>query len=188
VRRSPQCYLEPPLLFLLIFVARSLDKRGKFSRKRANDDEGDITYINERNKVFNKKVSFPNFLPLPTRPPSWHLADLPPADCALLRQVSLVPTRVVALIPALDSEACERSSWAGALERLVTFVPTTGTKPAEVSPGAGGRDPVGVVGIGGDASATLPPSSAVLAAALAYSTPPAPPRSCIIPPPLPPPT
>jgi hypothetical protein len=51
---------------------------------------------------------------------------------------SLVPTRVVALIPALDSE---RSSWAGALERLVTFVPTIGTKPAEVSPGAGRRDP-----------------------------------------------
>ena len=34
----------------------SLDKRGKFSRKRLNEDEGDITYINERNRVFNKKV------------------------------------------------------------------------------------------------------------------------------------
>jgi hypothetical protein len=72
-----------------------------------------------------------------------------------LGALSLVPTRVVALIPALDSEACERSSWAGALERLVTFVPTTGTKPAEISPGAGGRDPVAVVSVGGDASATL---------------------------------
>ncbi|KAG8858202.1 hypothetical protein FRB91_010117 [Serendipita sp. 411] len=35
-----------------------LDKRGKWSRKRTNEDEGDITYINERNKVFNKKASF----------------------------------------------------------------------------------------------------------------------------------
>ena len=35
----------------------SIDKKGKFSRKRLNDDEGDITYINEHNRVFNKKVS-----------------------------------------------------------------------------------------------------------------------------------
>src|SRR6266550_1723200 len=34
----------------------SIDKKGKFSRKRLNEDEGDITYINERNRVFNKKV------------------------------------------------------------------------------------------------------------------------------------
>jgi len=33
-----------------------VDKKRKFSRKRANEDEGDITYINERNRVFNKKV------------------------------------------------------------------------------------------------------------------------------------
>ena len=33
-----------------------LDKRAKWSRKRLNADEGDITYINERNRVFNKKV------------------------------------------------------------------------------------------------------------------------------------
>ena len=33
-----------------------MDKKRKFSRKRANDDDGDITYINERNRVFNKKV------------------------------------------------------------------------------------------------------------------------------------
>jgi len=32
------------------------DKRNKFSRKRLNEDEGDITYINERNRVFNKKI------------------------------------------------------------------------------------------------------------------------------------
>lgn len=34
----------------------SIDKKAKFSRKRHNEDEGDITYINERNRVFNKKV------------------------------------------------------------------------------------------------------------------------------------
>lgn len=34
----------------------SVDKKRKFSRKRANEDEGDITYINERNRIFNKKV------------------------------------------------------------------------------------------------------------------------------------
>ncbi|KZT43397.1 SYF2-domain-containing protein, partial [Sistotremastrum suecicum HHB10207 ss-3] len=34
-----------------------LDKKNKFSRKRANEDEGDITYINERNRVFNKKIA-----------------------------------------------------------------------------------------------------------------------------------
>ena len=34
----------------------SIDKKAKFSRKRLNEDEGDITYINERNRVFNKKV------------------------------------------------------------------------------------------------------------------------------------
>lgn len=32
-----------------------MDKKKRFSRKR-NDDDGDITYINERNRVFNKKV------------------------------------------------------------------------------------------------------------------------------------
>ena len=39
-------------------VSDSIDKKKKFSRKRNNEDEGDITYINERNKVFNKKVCF----------------------------------------------------------------------------------------------------------------------------------
>ncbi|KAI0342419.1 SYF2-domain-containing protein [Trametopsis cervina] len=34
-----------------------IDKKKKFSRKRNNEDEGDITYINERNKVFNKKIA-----------------------------------------------------------------------------------------------------------------------------------
>ncbi|KAF8452646.1 SYF2 splicing factor-domain-containing protein [Boletus edulis BED1] len=35
----------------------SIDKKAKFSRKRLNEDEGDITYINERNRVFNKKIA-----------------------------------------------------------------------------------------------------------------------------------
>ncbi|QRW15114.1 pre-mRNA-splicing factor SYF2 [Ceratobasidium sp. AG-Ba] len=34
-----------------------IDKRAKFSRKRTNEEEGDITYINERNRVFNKKIA-----------------------------------------------------------------------------------------------------------------------------------
>ncbi|KIP09956.1 hypothetical protein PHLGIDRAFT_85904 [Phlebiopsis gigantea 11061_1 CR5-6] len=34
-----------------------VDKKKKFSRKRNNEEEGDITYINERNKVFNKKIA-----------------------------------------------------------------------------------------------------------------------------------
>jgi len=39
-------------------TVHSVDKKRKFSRKRANEDEGDITYINERNRVFNKKVGY----------------------------------------------------------------------------------------------------------------------------------
>lgn len=38
-------------------LALDNEKRKKFSRKRANDDKGDITYINERNRVFNKKIA-----------------------------------------------------------------------------------------------------------------------------------
>ncbi|EEB90725.1 hypothetical protein MPER_11029, partial [Moniliophthora perniciosa FA553] len=38
-------------------INKDIDKRGKFSRKRLNEDEGDITYINEHNRVFNKKAS-----------------------------------------------------------------------------------------------------------------------------------
>ncbi|KAH8916338.1 mRNA splicing factor SYF2 [Atractiella rhizophila] len=33
-----------------------MDKRAKHSRKRKNEDEGDVTYINEKNKQFNKKL------------------------------------------------------------------------------------------------------------------------------------
>jgi hypothetical protein len=45
-------------LSLILFLT-SIDKRRKFSRKRANEDTGDITYINEKNRIFNKKVLFP---------------------------------------------------------------------------------------------------------------------------------
>ncbi|KAI0767289.1 SYF2 splicing factor-domain-containing protein [Fomes fomentarius] len=38
-------------------INKDVDKKSKFSRKRANEDEGDITYINERNRVFNKKIA-----------------------------------------------------------------------------------------------------------------------------------
>ncbi|GAA5862148.1 hypothetical protein JCM8547_007756 [Rhodosporidiobolus lusitaniae] len=36
---------------------QDLDKRQKRSRKRENEDEGDITWINEKNRMFNKKLS-----------------------------------------------------------------------------------------------------------------------------------
>ncbi|KAF9225025.1 mRNA splicing factor SYF2 [Gyrodon lividus] len=38
-------------------INRDIDKKAKFSRKRLNEEEGDITYINERNRVFNKKIA-----------------------------------------------------------------------------------------------------------------------------------
>ncbi|KAF8558637.1 mRNA splicing factor SYF2 [Imleria badia] len=38
-------------------INREQVDKAKFSRKRHNEDEGDITYINERNRVFNKKIA-----------------------------------------------------------------------------------------------------------------------------------
>ncbi|KAG1769569.1 mRNA splicing factor SYF2 [Suillus occidentalis] len=38
-------------------INRDIDKKGKFSRKRFNEDEGDIAHIDERNRVFNKKIA-----------------------------------------------------------------------------------------------------------------------------------
>ncbi|KAJ8474796.1 hypothetical protein ONZ51_g6984 [Trametes cubensis] len=38
-------------------INKDVDKKKRFSRKRANEDEGDVTYINERNRVFNKKIA-----------------------------------------------------------------------------------------------------------------------------------
>jgi pre-mRNA-splicing factor SYF2 len=37
-------------------VNLDIDRKGKFHRKRLNEDTGDITYINEQNRVFNKKI------------------------------------------------------------------------------------------------------------------------------------
>jgi pre-mRNA-splicing factor SYF2 len=64
-----------------------LDKRAKWSRKRLNADEGDITYINERNRVFNKKVR--RHFHLPTFSFSLALTDEHAfwTDCEVLRQV-----------------------------------------------------------------------------------------------------
>lgn len=55
---------HPPLalnMTLISFKFFSIDKKGKFSRKRLNEEEGDITYINEHNRVFNKKVNIIRF-------------------------------------------------------------------------------------------------------------------------------
>ncbi|GLB39801.1 putative SYF2 splicing factor [Lyophyllum shimeji] len=38
-------------------INQDIDKKSKFSRKRLNEPEGDITYINEQNRVFNKKIA-----------------------------------------------------------------------------------------------------------------------------------
>ncbi|KAJ6485699.1 SYF2 splicing factor-domain-containing protein [Mycena sanguinolenta] len=38
-------------------INKDIDKKSNFSRKRPNEDEGDITYINEHNRVFNKKIA-----------------------------------------------------------------------------------------------------------------------------------
>ena len=38
-----------------IFFFR-IEKRAKYSRRRAHDEEADIDYINERNMKFNKKL------------------------------------------------------------------------------------------------------------------------------------
>ncbi|KAK7683826.1 hypothetical protein QCA50_013202 [Cerrena zonata] len=43
-------------------VEKNEPRKKKFSRKRQNEDEGDITYINERNRVFNKKVRLSSLL------------------------------------------------------------------------------------------------------------------------------
>ncbi len=66
----------------------SIDKRRKFSRKRPNEDTGDITYINEKNRIFNKKVELSlvfarvGLIPYTFFP-----------DCTLLRQIYRGNTR-----------------------------------------------------------------------------------------------
>jgi hypothetical protein len=74
-------WLCATLISSLITYSISLDKRRKFSRKRPNEDTGDITYINEKNRIFNKKVE--PWLPLQ----QLAFTDTPSQDCALLRQI-----------------------------------------------------------------------------------------------------
>lgn len=45
-----------PLPELLFFTIVRIDKRAKYSRRRAYNDDADIDYINERNAKFNKKA------------------------------------------------------------------------------------------------------------------------------------
>ena len=37
-------------------VADVMEKRNQYSRKRMDDDSKDVTSINERNRIFNKKL------------------------------------------------------------------------------------------------------------------------------------
>lgn len=41
---------------LLLFAIVRIEKRAKYSRRRAYNDDADIDYINERNAKFNKKA------------------------------------------------------------------------------------------------------------------------------------
>lgn len=42
---------------ILEFLPYRIEKREKYSRRRAHQDEADIDYINERNMKFNKKLA-----------------------------------------------------------------------------------------------------------------------------------
>ena len=70
----------------LIDYFNSIDKRRKFSRKRPNEDTGDVTYINEKNRIFNKKVQLPSGR-------TSIFADFSFQDCTLLRQIYRGDTR-----------------------------------------------------------------------------------------------
>ena len=37
-------------------INQQIEKRKKFHRRRAHDEDKDITYINERNRRFNEKI------------------------------------------------------------------------------------------------------------------------------------
>lgn len=41
---------------LVVDVEKQIEKRAKYSRRRAHDEDADIDYINERNMKFNKKL------------------------------------------------------------------------------------------------------------------------------------
>lgn len=44
------------LFFFFFFHIVRIEKRSKYSRRRAYNDDSDIDYINERNAKFNKKA------------------------------------------------------------------------------------------------------------------------------------
>ncbi|KAH7105862.1 SYF2-domain-containing protein [Auriculariales sp. MPI-PUGE-AT-0066] len=48
---------EEALDLVSSYLADQDSKRRKFSRKRTNEDQDHVTYINERNRVFNKKIA-----------------------------------------------------------------------------------------------------------------------------------
>ena len=50
-------FYNPPLTTFAYFLNFRIDKREKYSRRRAHLDEEDIDYINERNMKFNKKLA-----------------------------------------------------------------------------------------------------------------------------------
>ena len=48
--------LSQPCVHNLFFSRFRIDKRKKYSRRRAFDPDSDVDYINERNKKFNEKL------------------------------------------------------------------------------------------------------------------------------------
>lgn len=50
------CLFISDLIHKLLFVIARIEKRSKYSRRRAHNDDADIDYINERNAKFNKKA------------------------------------------------------------------------------------------------------------------------------------
>lgn len=61
VRHDQKCYRysRTPICGRLpsaSLCVRRIDKRAKYSRRRAYNDDADIDYINERNAKFNKKA------------------------------------------------------------------------------------------------------------------------------------
>lgn len=51
------CVLLLVLIVFSVFCVFSKERREKFSRRRAFNEDEDISYINERNRVFNKKIA-----------------------------------------------------------------------------------------------------------------------------------
>lgn len=41
---------------LVASVAKAQERRAKFSRRRTFDEDADVSYINERNRIYNEKL------------------------------------------------------------------------------------------------------------------------------------